>query len=374
MSVVFPSSASSLTVGPRRCIVLGGGGFLGSHLVKLLLDHKQPNGECTYSQVRVFDRQEFQPLKFGINPRLTASSRLTTFVGDLRYPDQLKEPFQGVDTVFHLASVVYVGLNRNPLLEQVNVGGVQNVLNACWANNVRYLIYTSSTDVVLDKIPRNNADEESCTYPDKPINEYIRTKIEGEKLVLKANGKRGLLTCALRPCHLYGPGDPHAITHSVRTIKAGQLPFIPGDGSAKFGIVYIDNIAHAHILAADSLASKGADSPACGNAYFIREDNNINFFKFIEPFAESKGAHLPRFHLPFWALYFFAVLMELVHWLVSKCVRNFEPTLSRFHCYVIGRDFNFVHHKAARDLGYQPIVGKEEGLRRTLAWFGMQQV
>lgn len=128
---------------------------------------------------------------------------------------------------------------------------------------MRVLVYTSSTDVVLDSVPRQGADETTAKYPAKPINEYVRTKVAGEQIVLRANGKRSLLTCAIRPCHLYGPGDPHAIAHSVDALRKGLVPFLPGDGSARFGIVYVDNVAHAHILAADSLHTRGEHCDAC---------------------------------------------------------------------------------------------------------------
>lgn len=93
------------------------------------------------------DRQAVDPARYALDVTLATNPRLRSFQADLRYPDQLKEPFKGklklrlivlillssagVDTVFHLASVVYVGLNPNPLLQQVNVDGVQHVIDAC---------------------------------------------------------------------------------------------------------------------------------------------------------------------------------------------------------------------------------------------------
>src|SRR5690606_37314971 len=110
-------------------------------------------------------------------------------------PRDVEEAVRGAHTVFHLASVVYVGLTPSPHIEKVNVEGTENVVRACQAESVRCLVYTSTEDVVLSERGVTYGDE-SLPYPESPVHDYVRTKIEGEKLALSADGKAGLRTCA----------------------------------------------------------------------------------------------------------------------------------------------------------------------------------
>ena len=137
------------------------------------------------------------------------------------------------------------------------------------------------------------------------------------------------------------------------------------------GVVYAENVAWAHVLAADVMKVRGNDptkAPA-GEAYFIGEDHNINFFDFIEPFAACHGYKMPRYHVPYFILFLVALLLELVHKVLGLVGIRFEPLFHRFHCYVICRDFNFRHAKATRDFGYVPRVAPQEAMRRTVEWF-----
>ena len=152
-----------------------------------------------------------------------------------------------------------------------------------------------------------------------------------------------------------------------------------GDGSALFGVVYIDNVAHAHVLAAEALIrQRGAQAvaPPAGQAYFIGENNNVNYFEFMRPYVECKQLRLPRYHLPWTLWYLLACLIEVAHFLLARVLgfRSFDPVMHRYHCYVIGHHFNFKHDKATRDFGYRPRISKEEARARTLEWMRRQDV
>jgi hypothetical protein len=131
------------------------------------------------------------------------------------------------------------------------------------------------------------------------VHDYVRTKIEGERVVRAGNGKRGLSTCAIRPVHIYGPHDPHAIKVSITEIASGKLPFLMGDGSARFDVVYVDNVVHGHLLAAARLHDPSTRGAVGGKAYFVGEGNAINYFEFIRPYAASRGVALPKLRLPY---------------------------------------------------------------------------
>lgn len=328
-------------------VVVGGAGFLGRRLVSLLSGEApaggRPAGWPPADTPRVLDPAATDP-----------SAR-----GDVLVRDDLRRAFEGARTVFHLASVVDVSLRPHPRIERVNVEGAANVVEIAREQGVERVIYTSSEDVVLDRDPVRGGDE-LIPYPTRPIHDYVRTKIEGERVVLAADG-RALRTVALRPVHIYGPDDPHAIPTSLKAFAGGTVPFRLGDGSARFDVVYVDNVAHAHLLAAEVL--RHTPDRVGGKAYFVGEDNALNYFDFLEPYARAAGVTVPARRLPFWATAALATLLE-----GGQRLTGLEAPFHRFHLRVIGQDFFFSHRRAREDLGYAPLVSPAEGERRTAAW------
>ena len=91
--------------------------------------------------------------------------------------------------------------------------------------------------------------------------------------MLAANGRGGLLTCAIRPGGIYGPGERLTYGRLVRALKMGAPLVVFGDGSARLDYVYIDNLVDAQLRAAERLAE---GSPVCGEAYFLSDETPIN--------------------------------------------------------------------------------------------------
>lgn len=345
--------------GARRAVVVGGAGFLGRRLVAFLIgegDEAHP-GWPRFDAVHVADTAPHVGSQ-GTQARLTPTSSIT----DVRSKADLREALAGAHTVFHLASIVHVGLSKNPLIDAVNIRGVENVVDVCRELGVQCLVYTSSEDVVLSPTPVAGGDE-TIPYPTTIVHDYVRTKIAGEKAALDADTPGGLRTCAIRPVHIYGPHDPHAIKVSLLEFAKGRVPFLLGDGSARFDIVYVDNVAHAHLLAAARLADGSAMDRVGGQAFFATENNAPNYFEFIRPYADARNIKMPRRRLSYRMLSVVASGMELAHRLFG-----IDPPFHRFHLYVIGQDFFFTGAKAERDLGYTPLVSPEEAQRRTVAW------
>ncbi|MDQ3033446.1 MAG: NAD-dependent epimerase/dehydratase family protein [Myxococcota bacterium] len=340
----------------RRAVVIGGSGFVGRRLVSMLAgdaEHPARPAEWpSFDAIHVLDRVPYEG----------AVGTVTAQVGDVCSRDDLRRALRGAHTVFHLASIVHVGLRKSPAIDRVNVDGVRHVVEICQELGVPFLVYTSSEDVVLGRVPVVRGDE-SIPYPSDVVHDYVRTKIEGEKIARAADGAGGLRTCSIRPVHVYGPRDPHAIKASLRAFASGAVPFLLGDGTARFDIVYVDNVVHAHLLAARRLHDEATRDVVGGQAYFVGEDNAPNYFEFIRPYAEAKRVAMPRRRLSHRSTALAARLMELVHRVTGR-----EVPFHRFHLYVLAQDFFFTNERAARELGYRPIVSPEEGLRRTLAW------
>ncbi|NNJ09186.1 NAD-dependent epimerase/dehydratase family protein [Chloroflexales bacterium ZM16-3] len=321
-------------------LVIGGAGFVGRHVVDALLQRGQ--------HVRVLD---LKPLD---------DERVESLVGDICDPADVAEACCGVDTVFQTASLVDVRPGSGRRLYEVNLYGNRNVIAACIGTGVRKLVYTSSVDVVFDGRPIRTGDE-SLPYPTRHLDVYGRTKMLAEREVLQANGRGGLATCALRLGGVYGPGDPHRFPPVLALARANRGVRL-GDGRAVFNHVYVENVAHAHLLAADQLA---LGSPVAGASYFITDHAPRNFFAFFDPFLRDLGLPVPTHTIPYGVAYLLAAAWELATLAAGGLLRA-APPLTRYVVASTCVDFFFSGEQAARDLGYRPPVGDAEARRRTV--------
>lgn len=107
--------------------------------------------------------------------------------------------------MIHCASPLATGGGKayKDLMQKVNVEGTQTVVAACLATGVRALVYTSSASVVFGGVDLIDADERT-PYATQYVDDYCRTKIEAEKIVIEANGHGKLRTCSLRPAAIFG--------------------------------------------------------------------------------------------------------------------------------------------------------------------------
>lgn len=347
----------------RRAVVLGGAGFLGRRLVSLLARDGASHPDWPeYDSIHVADLAPFVPtdsLRRALDARgITLSSSRV----DITAADSLRGVLAGADTVFHLASMVHVGLTKNPAIDRVNIDGAKNVAGLCRELGVRSLVYTSSEDVALSDVPAAGIDE-STPYPRTLIHDYVRTKIEGERAVLAADGKDGLRTCSIRPVHIYGPEDPHAIETSLRAFASGTVPFRLGSGHARFDVVYVDNVAHAHLLAAAKLSTEEGRATVGGRAYFANEGYAPNYFDWLEPYAAAARVKMPALRLPDAGVRLLARAMEAVFAVTGR-----EVPVHRFHFHVLCQDFFFDGSRARDELGYSPLVSVDEARERTVRW------
>ena len=250
-------------------------------------------------------------------------------------------------------------------MQAVNVEGTRNVVEACLRAGVPHLVHTSTFDVSFDGAPKRDADE-SLPYPSQPANQYIRSKIEAERLVLAANAPPRLAACSLRPTGIYGPGDRHRIEALARLVKSGELALRFGDGTSVSDHVYVDNVAHAHVLAARALRAPG--NPVAGQAYFVGDHPTGNFYTFLDTFFAASGTRIPDRAIPFGLALALGAVTEWTHALLHPILPSFNPMLSRYTVRSVAQDLTFSYARATRDFGYRPIVPLDEAVRRTVEW------
>ncbi len=325
----------------RTALVTGGGGFVGKAIVRRLLH--------LGVETRVIGRHHYPEIE-------AAGGRC--LVGDISRPGVMTEAASGVDIVFHVAALAGIwgpwqGYYRT------NVVGTEQVLEGCRRNRVAMLVHTSTPSVVFDRADIRGGDER-LGYARTPLCHYAKSKILAEKMVLAANSDE-LRTCALRPHLIFGPGDPHLLPRLLASGRKKQLKRV-GDGSNLVDVSYIDNVAHAHLLAAKNLAEKGT---AGGRSYFISQGTPVNLWGWINHLF-SELAVPPVYSSVSTALaYRLGGALELIH---AVCRLDKEPRMTRFLAEQLAKSHYFSIANARQDLGYEPVVSMEEGLQRTVQW------
>jgi nucleoside-diphosphate-sugar epimerase len=235
--------------GDHVYLVTGGGGFIGSHLVRALVRR----GE----RVRVLDngfsgsRQRMADVLAGVEWR----------EGDVRDVAAVREACRGVEVVFHLAAVASVprSIAEPEMTHATNLTGTLNVLVAAQQAGVRRVVYASSSAVYGD-LPGSPKRE---TMPLQPLSPYAAHKLAGEHYCRLWHELHGLETVALRYFNVFGPGqDPNSeyaavIPKFITTLLAGAQPTIYGDGQQVRDFIYVENVVDANLRAATAPGAAG---------------------------------------------------------------------------------------------------------------------
>jgi nucleoside-diphosphate-sugar epimerase len=324
-----------------NALVTGGGGFLGSAIVRLL----RLRGDSVHS----FSRRRF--------PELDALG-VTQHQGDIADALAVSRAAACCDIVFQVAAKAGVG-GRYRDYYRANVAGTANVLTACRHHGITRLVYTSSPSVVFDGRDMAGVNE-SVPYPSHYDAAYPQTKAIAERMVLRASGA-SLATVALRPHLIWGPGDNHLIPRILARARSGRLRRI-GSESKLIDHVYIDNAAEAHLLAADRLAP---GSPIAGKAYFITQGEPVLLWDLVNRILHGAGLRPVTRSVPAGIAYAAGWVMEMVYALFGP---REEPPLTRFVARELATAHWFDITAARRDLAYEPKVSLEEGLRRLAVW------
>lgn len=335
------AAMQQLPLDGQRCLVTGGAGYLGRHLVSALRAKGCP--------VHVVDKA----------PPPESLDGVRWFQGDVRDHSILDAACEGVNTVFHTAAVIDALTHARRSLardiESINVGGTTNVIRAARRRGVRRLIHTSS--IVASFCMESAGSDETAPYSTSR-DLYTATKVRGEQAALRANGKDGLLTCALRPGGIYGPGERFTYGRLVRALKLGAPLVVFGDGRARLDYIYIDSLVEGQLRAAERLVE---GSPVCGQAYFLSDDTPINAGQFSIELAKHMGLQVPLVRVPDPVARAVGTVWERIYQIFGAP----KPMFTVANVKLCDIDHYFSIDKAKRDLGYSPLVDTDEGIRRT---------
>jgi nucleoside-diphosphate-sugar epimerase len=325
-----------------RAMVTGGGGFLGSKIVSMLLAEG-----CS---VQSFSRNEYPELK---------ARGVVCHRGDLADRQAVSDAFQDTDVVFHVAAKAGIWGEYSEYYA-ANVTGTRNVIEACLRNRVAKLVYTSTPSVAFGGRDVRSANEEE-PLPKKYLAHYLTTKAAAERLVIEANSST-LATVTLRPHLIWGPGDTQLFPRIAKRRLANRLMLV-GSGDNLVDSTFIDNAARAHLVAAQRLTPGG---PVAGRAYFISQGDPRPVRYLINAILETAGLPPVKRSIPLPVAYLAACFLELGYSMFH--VTN-EPPVTRLSVLEMGRDHYFDISAARRDFGYHPAISIEEGLERMRSAF-----
>jgi UDP-glucose 4-epimerase len=305
-----------------RILVIGGAGFVGSHIVDQLVQENP-------AEIRVLDN-----LVRGKDSNLALampSGKVRLLKGSITDLATLHQAVRGCDYVFHLAALWLGECVSNPRAAlDVNVVGTYNVIEACRDADVKRVVYSSSASVYGNALTIPMTEE----HPFNNRTFYGATKIAGEQFFRAFNDMHKVNYVGLRYMNVYGPRMDYKGTYVSVIMKVldkideGQRPVIHGDGSQAYDFVHVEDVARCNIL-----AMKGQVSD--------------------EFFNVGKGTK--------------TTINELVHKLLKIAGSRLQPEYQpQEHIFVTHRLGST--EKAEKLLGFRAVKNLDDGLRSVVEW------
>jgi UDP-glucose 4-epimerase len=311
-----------LNLEDTRILVIGGAGFVGSHLVDQLT--QEPVREIVV--LDNFVRGTWANLRQAVQ-----DDRVCVVEGSITDLELLRALMQGTDCVFHLAALwLYECVHQPRAALEVNVVGTYNVVETAQQAGVKKVVYSSSASVYGDALFTPMTEE----HPFKNRTVYGATKIAGEQFFRAFYEQHGTEYVGLRYMNIYGPRMDYKGTYVSVIMKVldrfdqGLPPIIFGDGSQSYDFIHVDDVARANILA-------------------LKSDVTDEFFNIGMGVKTS--------------------INELVHLLLeitgSDLQPEYRPQEQMFVTHRVGST-----EKAERMLGFRARVPLDEGLRSVIGW------
>lgn len=305
-------------------LVLGGNGFLGSHLVRQLCDRAD--------RVRVLTRatSDLRPL---------AGLSYEHVVGDIFDAPSIESAMRGADTVFHCAVDTRAWLTDPAPLFRTNVEGLGVVLDAAATVSVESFVFTS-TMATIGRHPGRVVDESDEFNWHASATDYVRSRVAGEELALRYAREERVPVVAMCVSNTYGAGDWQPTPHGsfVAAAALGKMPF--GIRGMRAEAVDVDDAARALIAA--------ADRGRTGERYIVSE-RFIDLGEVITTAAAAAGVAPPRLVLGKRSLYAAGAVGSLRARLTGRSQRLRIDTVRLMH-----HMSQMSHAKAERELDWHP--------------------
>lgn len=321
-------------------LVTGATGFTGGHLATSLARRGY--------RVRALVREQSLD-KFAASAAAAAGVVATT--GNLTDPVAVRHAVEGADVVYHIAATYREAGQPDAAYRRINVDGTRHILEAAKGAGVRRVVHCS-TGGVHGHIEHPPATEDA---PFAPGDIYQETKLEAEQLAREFGAREGLDVVIARPIGIYGPGDTRFLK-MFRGIARGRFPML-GPGEVFYHLTYIDDLVEGFRLC-------GEVEGAAGRTYILAGPRYTTLNELAALIARELGVKPPRLRLPVWPFWLAGLACEIV------CVPlRIEPPLYRRRVDFYTKSRAFDTTRARTELGYEPRVDLEEGIKRTATWY-----
>ncbi len=326
-----------------KVLVTGAAGFLGGHLVDLLV----ARGDEVRALVRPVEDAG----------RLRSISSVEVVHGDLTGVASLQEAVQGVQRVYNVAARTGPwGMEEN--YWRVNVEGLADLVRVSMAAGVQRIVHTSSITVYGHHLHGIVTEADPFHAEDNP---YSRSKIAGEKLLANLVKDDGAPVVIIRPGWIYGPRDNASFARFVALVESGK-GFILGSGKNIVPVVYVRDVAQGLIKAGD------AGDEVLGQAYTIVNDQRVTQAQYLNTIADCLGVPHVSLHLPYTAMYVAGRAAELT-WQALGRRNAAPPPVTTYGVTLLGGDQVFALDKARKELGYTPEYNLARGVAEGVKWY-----
>jgi nucleoside-diphosphate-sugar epimerase len=325
---------------PLNYLITGATGFIGGHIAEACV--QRGITVCTIARP-------------SSDTALLERWGVTVLRGDAADPEVIRRAVDGVDVVVHCAAKVG---DRGPVEEYraVNVEGLRRLLDACKGRPLRRFVYLSSLGVYE---PRHHYGTDETEPPSfNHLDGYTLSKAEAEQVVWPYVTEHGVPIVVLRPGFVYGPRDKAVLPRLIERLRIGRLHYLGGE-QRLLNAIYVGNLVDAVFLAIDH-------PQAVGQVYNLTDGERITKERFISTIADAMGYKRPRQLLPRWLA---AILAKILLRQIRRAGASGKArlTAAQYKFMQLNLDFNI--DKAKRELGYQPRVPFDEGMRTTMAWY-----
>jgi nucleoside-diphosphate-sugar epimerase len=326
-----------------KVLVTGAAGFLGGHLVDMLLER----GDEVRAMVRPVEDSS----------RLRKLDGVEVVLGDLVDRESLTRAVQGMQRVYNVAAKTGPwGLEKD--YNTVNVWGVADLLSASMDAGVQRIVHTSSITAYGHHLKGIISEDHPFHAEDNP---YSRTKIAGEKMIADFVNERGAPVVIVRPAWIYGPRDMASFGRFVAMVESGK-GFLIGSGKNIVPIVYVRDVAQGLIKAGD------ASDEAIGKAYTIADDRRVTQAEYLNTIADFLGVASVTRKIPYLPLLAAGRSAELV-WTAMGRRNSTPPPVTTYGVTLLGGNQEFSIEKARREIGYNPEYDVIRGVCEGVNWY-----